>query len=196
MNWPGRLVQASFVRRDNRFRAWVEHDGELISTHVANSGRLGELLTPGAAVWIRRHDRGSERKTASDLVLVAYAGVLVSIDARLPNKLLAEALATHTVPQLAGYGSVTPEVTIGSSRLDFLLNDGSGSQQRQALLGGDQIGDAGGGRNGAVSRRANRARSAPSARADDAAPAARRPRGGGFRHPAAGRDGVCTTPHG
>ncbi|HRX05336.1 MAG TPA: hypothetical protein P5148_19455, partial [Anaerolineae bacterium] len=81
MNWPGRLQQASFVRRDNRFRAWVLRDGELISAHVPNSGRLGELLTPGAAVWIRRHDR-SERKTASDLVMVAHAGVLVSIDAR------------------------------------------------------------------------------------------------------------------
>lgn len=128
MNWPGKLEQASFVRRDNRFRAWVEHEGELISAHVANSGRLGELLTPGTAVWIRRHDRGSERKTASDLALVAYAGVLVSIDARLPNKLLAEALAANTVPQLAGYGRVTPEVMVGSSRLDFLLSDGSGSQ--------------------------------------------------------------------
>ncbi|MCB0229773.1 MAG: hypothetical protein KDH90_11710, partial [Anaerolineae bacterium] len=45
MNWPGRLQQASFVRRDNRFRAWVLRDGELISAHVPNSGRLGELLT-------------------------------------------------------------------------------------------------------------------------------------------------------
>ena len=126
MNWPGRLQQASFVRRDNRFRAWVLRDGELISAHVPNSGRLGELLTPGAAVWIRRHDR-SERKTASDLMMVAHAGVLVSIDARLPNKLLAEALASNSVPQLAGYGTVTPEVVVGNSRLDFLLSDGSGA---------------------------------------------------------------------
>lgn len=127
MNWPGRLEQASFVRRDNRFRAWVRQEGELISAHVPNSGRLGELLTPDAPVWIRRHNR-SERKTASDLVMVAYAGVLVSIDARLPNNLLAEALVSHSLPQLAGYDKVTPEVTVGSSRLDFLLSDGRGSE--------------------------------------------------------------------
>lgn len=121
MKWPGRLEQARFVRRDNRFRAWVTHQGELISTHVPNSGRLGELLIPDSAVWIRRHDRGDQRKTASDLVMVEHAGVLISVDARLPNKLLAEGLADGKVPQFAGYSSVTPEVTVGKSRLDFLL---------------------------------------------------------------------------
>ncbi|MCB0229774.1 MAG: DNA/RNA nuclease SfsA, partial [Anaerolineae bacterium] len=40
---------------------------------------------------------------------------------------LAEALASNSVPQLAGYGTVTPEVVVGNSRLDFLLSDGSGA---------------------------------------------------------------------
>ncbi|MEZ4770508.1 MAG: DNA/RNA nuclease SfsA [Caldilineales bacterium] len=127
MNWPGDLLPARFVRRDNRFRASVLLDGAPLSAHVPNSGRLGELLVPGAAVWIRRHARGAERRTDSDLVLVAYAGVLVSIDARLPNGLLAEALAGARVPQFAGYSEVLREVTVGQSRLDFLLNTGRGS---------------------------------------------------------------------
>ncbi|MCA9871610.1 MAG: DNA/RNA nuclease SfsA [Anaerolineae bacterium] len=127
MKWPGTLLPARFVRRDNRFRAQVTLDGELISAHVPNSGRLGELLVPGAAVWIRRHDRGAARKTASDLVLVAYSGVLVSIDSRLPNTLLAQALTSRSVPQFAGYTEIIPEVTVGQSRLDFLLSTGQGT---------------------------------------------------------------------
>lgn len=127
MNWPGVLLPARFVRRDNRFRAWVDLDGALLSAHVANSGRLSELLVAGASVWIRRHNRGAARKTASDLLLVEYAGVLVSIDARLPNQLLAEALAGGAIPQLAGYSQITPEVTVGQSRLDFLLRADPGS---------------------------------------------------------------------
>lgn len=131
MNWPGTLLPARFVRRDNRFRAWVDLDGELISAHVPNSGRLSELLTPSAAVWIRRHDRGAARKTESDLVMVEYADVLVSIDARLPNHLLAEALADGAIPQFAGYSQITPEVTVGQSRLDFLLSAGRGSESQR-----------------------------------------------------------------
>ena len=40
----------------------------------------------------RRPAADPARKTAYDLRLVDYSGVLVSVDARLPNQLLAEAL--------------------------------------------------------------------------------------------------------
>ncbi len=124
MHWPTPLLPARFVRRDNRFRAQVERDGRLMATHVANSGRLGELLTPGAAVWVAPFQDQAARKTACHLALVEYAGVLVSVDARLPNRLVAEALAAQRLPALAGYASMRPEVTVGASRLDFLLDGG------------------------------------------------------------------------
>ena len=49
----GNLVQASFLRRDNRFRVQVELDGQEIPAHLPNSGRLTELLTRGRRVWLR-----------------------------------------------------------------------------------------------------------------------------------------------
>ncbi len=124
MQWPIPLQPARFIRRENRFRALVECDGHLLAAHVANSGRLGELFTPGAAVWVAPFQEPAGRKTACHLALVEYADTLVSVDARLPNRLVAEALSAGRLAPLAGYATVRPEVRVGSSRLDFLLSDG------------------------------------------------------------------------
>lgn len=129
MNWPTPLLPARFIRRENRFRALVELDGQTLPAHVANSGRLGELFTPGAAVWVAPAPAQAGRKTACHLALVAYAGVLVSVDARLPNRLAAEALAAGRLAELAGYSHVQPEVRVGASRLDFLLSGGPNGQR-------------------------------------------------------------------
>lgn len=89
--------------------------------HVANSGRLEELFTPGRTVWLKRVS-DPNRITSFDLKLVEYEGVLVSVDARLPNPLFAEALATGRISGFE-YSSVKPEVSRGNSRLDFRLSN-------------------------------------------------------------------------
>jgi sugar fermentation stimulation protein A len=134
MQWPAPLQPARFVRRENRFRAIVERDGQLLAAHVPNSGRLGELFTPGAAVWVAMASAGAARKTGCHLALVEYAGTLVSVDARLPNRLVAEALAAGRLAPLAGYATVRPEVQTGASRLDFLLSDGPDPDQPRCWL--------------------------------------------------------------
>jgi sugar fermentation stimulation protein A len=65
------------------------------------------------------------RKTAYDLRLVDYEGTLVSVDARLPNKLLAQALTAGALPDLH-YPEIKPEVSFGDSRLDFRLSGPQG----------------------------------------------------------------------
>jgi sugar fermentation stimulation protein A len=112
---PGR-----FVTRDNRFRVTVEVDGREVWAHLPNSGRLGELLVPGCrALLVERPEAG--RKTRYDLSLVELDGRWVSVDARLPNDLVAEALHEDRLDPLRGYASIRREVTHGSSRFDFLL---------------------------------------------------------------------------
>jgi sugar fermentation stimulation protein A len=122
------------VRRENRFRAIVECDGRRLAAHVPNSGRLGELFTPGAAVWVAMAGASTARKTACHLALVEYAGTVVSVDARLPNRLVAEALAAGRLAPLGGYSQVQPEVHVGASRLDFLLDDGPHALQPRCWL--------------------------------------------------------------
>lgn len=121
MNQPP-LIPGKFVRRDNRFRATVLVNGRIAAAHVPNSGRLGELLTPGRPVWLRTAGSGT-RKTAFDLKLVALGDVLVSVDARLPNPLFAAAVRAGLLPQFP-YTQIQGEVTYGDSRLDFRLGDG------------------------------------------------------------------------
>jgi sugar fermentation stimulation protein A len=120
------LVAGRFVRRDNRFRVTVEVEGEPAAAHLPNSGRLTELLTPGRACWLASFD-DPRRKTRFDLVLVAYAGVLVSVDARLPNTLFAEALAAGRLEPFRGTARFEREVQLGGSRLDFWLQGPAGA---------------------------------------------------------------------
>ena len=54
--------------------------------------------------------------------LVEYAGVLVSVDARLPNPLVAEAVEGGRLEPFEGCQSFEREVGLGESRIDFRLH--------------------------------------------------------------------------
>lgn len=118
------LRAGRFRRRLNRFTAEVEVGGEAVAAHLPNSGRLAELLVPGAAVTLAAARPG--RRTAYDLVAVRHRGVRVCVDARLPGPLLAEAVAAGRLPGLRGWRVLAREVRLGESRLDLLLADPAG----------------------------------------------------------------------
>lgn len=118
------LLPGTLLRRDNRFRAAVRVGGEALAAHVANPGRLSELLVPGRSVWVTPRD-GPHRLTPCDLVLVEHDGVLVSLDTRLPNRLFAEALRAGRIV-LGDYNAVATEVALGASRIDFRLSGPAG----------------------------------------------------------------------
>ena len=115
------MTEGHFLRRDNRFRVTVEVEGRPESAHLPNSGRLAELLVPGRRCYLSTsHD--PTRKTHLDLRMVAYGDVLVSVDARLPNSLFAEALRAGRLDPFRHYEGIRREVRVGESRLDFRLN--------------------------------------------------------------------------
>lgn len=98
----------------------VEVGGREIGAHLPNSGRLGELLLPGRRVLLVERP-GSGRKTGYELSLVEVDGQWVSVDARLPNALVRDALRAGRLTPLVGYSTVRREVSFGRSRFDFLL---------------------------------------------------------------------------
>ena len=115
-----RLVEARFIRRLNRFAALVDLDRVETLVHVANSGRMKELLVEERRVLLKPA-AGDHRKTAFDLALVDLGHTLASADARLPNILVHEALKEGRLPQFAFYDQFLTEVTYGESRLDLAL---------------------------------------------------------------------------
>ena len=108
-------VAGTFVRRINRFTAEVLIDGETELVHVKNTGRLQELLLPGAKVTLQKK-LNENRKTAYDLISV-YKSKLkwVNIDSLAPNALIKQQLTS------LNYDLVRPEYTYGNSRIDFYM---------------------------------------------------------------------------
>lgn len=113
------------MERENRFAAQVILDGRQERVHVPNTGRMKELLLPGADVLLLGSDNVA-RRTRYDLVAVETPDVSVSVDSRVPNTILSEALAARAIPQFLDYDSVRPEYTWGDSRFDFLLENADG----------------------------------------------------------------------
>ena len=125
MKHPQPLIPARFLRRDNRFRATVRVDGQEAWAHVPNSGRLDDLFTPGRPIYL--HPAANpNRKTPYDLKLVQTPEALVSIDARLPNPIFAEAVAAGRLPEFPCH-VIQPEVRYRDSRLDFRLEGPEGA---------------------------------------------------------------------
>jgi len=78
MQWPTPLQPARFVRRENRFRAIVERDGQLLTAHVPNSGRLGELA-PGDILGFRGWGHVGLYAGGDDFIHAPQSGDVVKV---------------------------------------------------------------------------------------------------------------------
>lgn len=118
-------VRGLFSERKNRFIATVTIGGKPETVHVKNTGRLRELLVPGAEVVLQKSSNPA-RKTGYDLISV-YKPALgwVNIDSLAPNAVAGEWLKSQR-----GVTLVKPEHTYGGSRFDFYVERG----ERRALV--------------------------------------------------------------
>jgi sugar fermentation stimulation protein A len=134
---PGALCEARFLERPNRFVVHARlRNGRTAVAHLADPGRLLELLVPGRRLWLRPA-ADPLRKTRWSAILVESpdSSGLVSIDTTLPNRLIARALAEDALTELRGWRLERQEYTIGRSRFDFLLQRRRGGRgpRRMAL---------------------------------------------------------------
>ncbi|SCY98197.1 DNA/RNA nuclease SfsA [Alkaliphilus peptidifermentans] len=120
----GELINGFFVNRINRFIAEVCIDGRKEISHVPNTGRMKELLVPGARIILRRVN-DPKRKTTLDLLMVYKEDLLVAIDSKLPNSLLDKAFKNREIEGFNQYNQVKREVSFGKSKFDFSLNNTS-----------------------------------------------------------------------
>lgn len=112
------VQKAVFLERPNRFIARVRlENGSEETVHVKNTGRCGELLIPGAEVWLS--EGGSpKRKTKYDLISVRKQNpsILVNLDSQACNQVMKEWLQKEYPDWI-----IQPEKTARESRLDFHL---------------------------------------------------------------------------
>lgn len=123
------IITASFVSRPNRFTVFAKQDGKTLLCYFPNPGRLRELLKPNATVALN-HCLSPTRKTDYDLVAISTGRRWVSIDSRIPNQIVKEALRDGNLQEFRSYREVIPESVLGNSRIDFLLK----SKGRSCLL--------------------------------------------------------------
>ena len=129
----GEVREALFLRRKNRFVADVmlPEAGE-VAVHVKNTGRLRELLLPGARVILAKADNPA-RKTPYDLIGVYRKEKdgterLFNIDSQAPNAVVREWLERQ------GFDLVRPEYTWGNSRMDFYMEKQNGTENPERYL--------------------------------------------------------------
>lgn len=118
----GEVLEGIFVERLTRFSALVKLGNDVLEVFLPNPGRLKELLSFGVKVVLKKASSKS-RRTAYDLIGVYYDGQKVSVDSRVPNKLIFEALKKRALKEFARYGTIKPEPFYGNTRFDFLLRD-------------------------------------------------------------------------
>lgn len=127
----GPLVRSRFLRRHNRFLLQVELEdsGDAVDAHMADPGRLRELLLPGRRIWLRSASNPGRKTRWSAVLVEDPAGrAMVSLDATLPNRLIRRALKENALREVAGWALVRAEFPMGRSRLDFLLANTGGRQ--------------------------------------------------------------------
>ena len=116
-------MEARFLHRPNRFVVHAEVDGEEVVTHMADPGRLKELLIPGKRMGLRPEEPSPTRKTRWTSLLVESPDGTgwVSLNTTIPNRLVLQALQAGALEEFAGWSYAGREVTYGDSRLDFLM---------------------------------------------------------------------------
>ena len=126
------IVTGTFLKRPNRFIAYVEVNGDVKTCHVKNTGRCQELLVPGCTVVLEFHPKAKEmkRKTEYDLIAVYKGNLLINMDSQAPNQAALEWMREKEAKGLSleNVGiptNVRREVTHGDSRFDlaFELKD-------------------------------------------------------------------------
>lgn len=115
MNYD-QVIEGTFIKRPNRFLAHVLIKEQEEICHVKNTGRLGELLLPGAKVYVTANNN-PKRKTKFSLIAVEKEGTLYNIDSQAPNKLAYEWIAAGKF--LPNITYLKAEKTYKNSRFDI-----------------------------------------------------------------------------
>jgi sugar fermentation stimulation protein A len=130
MKFSSPLIPGKLIQRYKRFLADVLIGGGVtVTASCPNTGSMMGLTTPGSTVWLSQSDSPTRKHRHTWEMIEDDLGQgphLVGINTGRPNALVAEAIGTASIPELAGYTDLRREVRYGeNSRIDILLSGGS-----------------------------------------------------------------------
>lgn len=111
-----RLKKAIFIKRPNRFTAFIRIEGKEELCHVKNTGRLGELLLEGAELLVEPA-QNPQRKTKYSMICVKKEGQWINIDSQASNKVAEEWIKKGGL--FPNVKQLKREQKYGTSRFDF-----------------------------------------------------------------------------
>jgi sugar fermentation stimulation protein A len=120
-------VRGRLLRRYKRFLADVELEGGgTVTAACPNTGSMLGCCEPGSRVWLSESDSATRKYRHTWELVEARPGgraVLVGINTGLPNRLVADAVASGVIGELGGYATIRREVPFGEerSRIDLVL---------------------------------------------------------------------------
>lgn len=124
------LERAVFLDRPNRFVLRIRRGAREEYAHLANPGRLGEILLPGVDLLLERRPGTSLGWKAIGATWSArWPGDqprTVFLDTAAINRVAEALLRARLVPELAHYAIEEREIRLGRSRFDFLLRGRTG----------------------------------------------------------------------
>ncbi len=136
------IRKALFLKRPNRFIVICGIGGRTVRAYLPNPGRLWELFFPGTTLYLAKRDESSKGITEYTVVAVERNGLPIMLHTHVNNLVARRLIEESRVPGLDGAAVVKPEVTIGNSRFDFLLEkDGRQivAEVKSCTLVGDRI---------------------------------------------------------
>jgi sugar fermentation stimulation protein A len=124
MNLNKKLIKAKILKRYKRFLADVElENGEVITVHVPNTGRMTTCWAPGWDCIISDSENPS-RKYRHTLEMTHNGETWIVANTGIPNKLAEDFISSKLIPGLKNYDSIKREVKYGeNSRIDLLLEN-------------------------------------------------------------------------
>ncbi len=108
---------AVFLKREKRFKVFVETENGPLLVHCNNSGSMLGLLRPGTEVFLSPALKIG-RKTAFTVEMVKVHGFWVGVNTLAPNRMLHRAWRSSRLPEAKGYDRFRSEAAVGDSRID------------------------------------------------------------------------------
>jgi len=122
------LRRAEFLERLNRFTVKAAApDGTVLLLHNRNTGKLGDLLQPGAMLYYLEGSKSNAKRTSGTLVGVAVTDKDAAfIDPYLQARSFEVAWERGLIGWLRGWTLQKKEVRYGGVRFDYAVSSSSG----------------------------------------------------------------------